>query len=558
MAREWVRSIVRLLLAVAVLGAVYLGAAWWTGRHLPSEVVVEGVSLGGLSPEQAADRLTKDFGPRAAAPVTVLAGTTGASFTLDPGAAGLALDLPATLDGLSGVTLDPRTLWARLTGRVDRPLVRRIDTAQLTAAVALKAATITRPAVEGAVSFLDGAVQATTPASGLSVSVDDAVRRIALDWPRESRFVADAEVLAPTVGQGAVDAAVHDFATPAMSGPLTVALDDQVVSVTPAEYAGALGMVPGPGGTLVGSADAAALRDLLRHACAGLLTSAQDAHFEVQGDQPVLVPATVGTTVDPAGLDTKFLAALTSADRRLTLTRVPAPAAVSTESLAALGITAQVGAFDSASVGDAGALANLDLAARAVDGTIVRPGESFSLNRVLGERTPAKGYLPGDVIIDGQRVEKAVGGGISQLATVVYNLAALAGTRIDERHAHTVYLSTYPAGRDAVISWPDLDLAWTDTTPNALFVHTWVADGQVHGRIFGTPWAQVSVAEGPRTSSRAASSIRDGSAACVPMTPEPGFDITVRWTVTPPDGPARTDAVVTKYNAAPGVTCIGH
>ena len=82
--REWARIVVRLLVAATVLGGGYLALAWWTGRQIAPSVSVEGIAIGGLTPEQAQERLQRDLGPRAAAPVQVQVAATGTSFTIDP------------------------------------------------------------------------------------------------------------------------------------------------------------------------------------------------------------------------------------------------------------------------------------------------------------------------------------------------------------------------------------------------------------------------------------------------------------------------------------------
>ena len=554
MAREWMRTLARLLLAGLVLGGVYLGIAWWTGLRLPNSVRVEGVSLGGLTPEQAQDRLAKEIETRAAAPITVVLGDTGASFTLDPAHSGLGVDYAATLDGLSGVTLDPRVLWARLAGSVVRPLRLSIDTPALTKAVEAAAAPVDRAVVDGSVSFGGGRVSTTAPVPGLSVPVADAVRRIAEAFPRQSRVTVDPVVSTPRVGQAAVDAAVRDFATAAMSAPLSIEVDDQVVTLAPAEYAAALAMVPDANGGLTPAPDAAAVVDVVLRASAGLLTPAQDAGLAVEGDQVAIRPAVPGSTLDPAAITAQFLPALTSPERRLTLARVPAEPAVSTEAVQALGVTESVAAFDTGVLTEAGDLANLTVASRVLDGTLVRPGESLRLNAILGERTAAKGYVPG-AILDGGRRSLAVGGGLSQLATVVYNLGWAAGAQLVEHHAHTTFLPGYPAGRDAVLSWPDLDVAWTNTTPHAMFVHVWVASGVVHGRLWSTRTLSVETIEEARTGVRAGPTVTDASPGCLATPATPGFDITVRRVVREGELVVRSDDIRTHYDRGTGVVC---
>jgi vancomycin resistance protein YoaR len=96
-----------------------------------------------------------------------------------------------------------------------------------------------------------------------------------------------------------------------------------------------------------------------------------------------------------------------------------------------------------------------------LDGTVVRPGGAFSLNGALGERTEEKGFVAAPQILAG-RLEDAVGGGISQVATTLYNAAFFAGLRLDAHQPHQFYISRYPMGREATVSWGGPELVFTN------------------------------------------------------------------------------------------------
>ena len=119
--REWSRIVVRSVVAVAILVGAYVAVAWWTGRQVPAALAVEGVSVGGMTTEQATERLTTELAAKAKTPIRVDLAGTQSSVSIDPVASGLSFDIPGTLDGLTGFTLDPTVIWARLSGRTDRP-----------------------------------------------------------------------------------------------------------------------------------------------------------------------------------------------------------------------------------------------------------------------------------------------------------------------------------------------------------------------------------------------------------------------------------------------------
>jgi len=252
------------VVAVAILVGAYVAVAWWTGRQVPAALVVEGVSVGGMSTEQAAERLTTELAAKAKTPIRVDLAGTQSSVSIDPVASGLSFDIPGTLDGLTGFTLDPTVIWARLSGRTDRPILVKADEPRLLAALTEKAATVQTTAVDGTVSFAGGKVATTPAVDGVALQLDDAVRKVVQAWPRVESVTAAASITAPKVTKAKVDAAVTAFAAPAMSGPVTIVVGDKTAVVTPEQYAEALSMVPDESGTLNPIVDKEALRVSLR------------------------------------------------------------------------------------------------------------------------------------------------------------------------------------------------------------------------------------------------------------------------------------------------------
>jgi len=553
---EWGRIGVRLVLTALVLGGAYAALAWWTGQQMPSQVLVDGVSVGGLSPEQATERLTKELSAKATAPVTVELGTTGTSISVDPAAAGMHLDIPGTIEGLSGFTLDPSKIWARLTGKVDRPVRTVVDLDKLTAVVTEKAAAVATQPKEGSVSLTDGKITSTPASPGLKLDVADAVHKVEQAWPRVASVTADTTVTQPQVGQAAIDAAVRDFATPALSAPVTIVVGDKTATISPEQYAGAVTMVA-DAGKLVPKFDKDALRQAVVKATSAMVTPAKDATIVLQGSTPTVVPAVPGVAVDAAPAPDLLIAAMTAPDRKFTLNTTTAQPSLTTDGAAALGVKEIVSSFDSAFPTDPNRTTNLTVASNTINGTLIKPGETFSMNGVLGERTTAKGYLEGNFIADGGRLQKTVGGGVSQVSTVIYNLSWFAGVQLVEHKAHSFYISRYPAGREATVSWPDLDNKWKNTSPYGILMQMWVSGGQVHGRMWSTKWVDVTANPGPRTNPRTPQTFTDASPTCVPMSAVPGFDITVQRVISQGGKVIKTENYSTSYLPENAVQCTG-
>jgi vancomycin resistance protein YoaR len=169
---------------------------------------------------------------------------------------------------------------------------------------------------------------------------------------------------------------------------------------------------------------------------------------------------------------------------------------------------------------------NITIAARTLNGTYVAPGKGFSLNEVLGQRTAAKGYNSAPVIENG-RLTKDYGGGISQLSTTLFNAIFFSGARIEEHHPHSFYISRYPEGREATISWPNVDNRFTNDTGYGILIQAGVSGNSVTVTFHGTKVWDIDAVKGPRRNLVQPKNITDDKAGCVPQSPTPGFDVSV-------------------------------
>lgn len=121
---------------------------------------------------------------------------------------------------------------------------------------------------------------------------------------------------------------------------------------------------------------------------------------------------------------------------------------------------------------------NIRLAAAAIDGTVVFPGEEFSFNQVVGPRTPEKGYTIAHIFSEGQ-VRDGYGGGICQVSTTLYDAAVLANLMVTERHNHMFTVGYVPLGMDAAVSYGYADLKFKNTTDYPIRIDARVSDNNV-------------------------------------------------------------------------------
>ena len=133
---------------------------------------------------------------------------------------------------------------------------------------------------------------------------------------------------------------------------------------------------------------------------------------------------------------------------------------------------------------------NIRKTAEIVNGAMVAPGDTFSLNGYTGPRGAAQGFVESGIILNG-RADKAVGGGISQFATTLYNAAYFAGMEDVAHTPHSYYISRYPAGREATVYEGAIDLKFKNTSQYPVLISTSADDKNVTVKLMGVKTVNV-------------------------------------------------------------------
>jgi vancomycin resistance protein YoaR len=130
-------------------------------------------------------------------------------------------------------------------------------------------------------------------------------------------------------------------------------------------------------------------------------------------------------------------------------------------------------------------VSNIHTLTDALEGTLVAPGATFSFNETIGPRTAAKGYEEAPAIIGG-RLVPSLGGGICQVATTLFNTVFESGLPVVERRNHSFYISSYPKGRDATVSWGGVDFKFKNDTDHWIYIATAYTNSSVTISLYGT------------------------------------------------------------------------
>ena len=152
-----------------------------------------------------------------------------------------------------------------------------------------------------------------------------------------------------------------------------------------------------------------------------------------------------------------------------------------------------LGSADTSYPYNPGRTTNLDLACKAINGTILNPGDVFSFNDIVGERTAAKGYQPAIAFVSGTSTPE-LGGGICQVASTIYYSALKADLNIVERLEHMYTVDYVPLGMDATIYWgSNVDFKFSNSTQNPIRIDAYLKDGKVHIGLVGTKESEYTV-----------------------------------------------------------------
>jgi vancomycin resistance protein YoaR len=400
---------------------------------------------------------------------------------------GLTVDGPASRRALDDARSSNPIDWVRgLFGQRRAGLVTRVDEAKATALVRASDPTTRKEPVEPAVVGTDDGLEVRDgkPGRGLDpVQVIAAVQVAAGHGgptveakadpvrlpPRHSR--AEAEALARRAEQLTGDELVltaGEATTTVSSSTLRSWIhsdDDLQIDV-----------------------DADEVQADLARLLAGATRPAQDATIRIEGGRPVIVPGVVGLRCcGPGAADAVRTAVLRGRSSASVPLRDTQPDRTS-DDLRKLEIVEQVGTFTTRHPAGQPRVTNIHRIADLMDGTIIGPGGRLSVNTKIGERTTEKGFVVDHSIADGKFVE-TVGGGISQFATTLFNAAFFAGLDLPTYQAHSIYISRYPYGREATLSWPKPDLVISNTTPYGVLVDTSYTGSSLTVTLWSTRYA---------------------------------------------------------------------
>ncbi len=555
------------LAVVAVLGLYLLLVGAWAvdlARH--QGTVMRGVELGGTSLEgldragldEVLDQRRQEL---AAAPIDVVVGET--TVTSDPVTLGMSFDRETMIDeamdvGRTGFFLTRPITWlGSLFGTSEIEPVFAIDADTTTVAADTVVASLLDQPVEPEM-ILDGDDQfiVLDGESGVTISPRELVGRLPSVVEAGPPFQVELQAIVadPKIDQQALESVAAEI-NELTAEPVRVQVLDDIARVEPAMLKS--WAVLDTEGAPAWSFDPTRVLSDLRPLFPTLGSEDQQARFSIVDGEPVIVPASETVVCcDEESID-RIMPGLqapippsdtdddsdSDADAEPSRTIVLEPTIVGFDEgvaeLESLGIIEEVSTFTTNHACCQNRVTNIQRFADLMQGVIIRPGETFSLNDHVGRRTTEKGFVADGAINLGV-LEPQVGGGISQYATTFFNASFFAGLEFLEYQSHSLYISRYPRGREATISWPRPDLEVRNNTPYGILVWNEYTSTSITVTFYSTKHLDVEALPLRRSSER-----------------QCRVDITPR-VITYPDGTKTEDTVFAVYRPGEGLDCAGN
>ncbi len=202
-------------------------------------------------------------------------------------------------------------------------------------------------------------------------------------------------------------------------------------------------------------------------------TAPVDAGFTVSGGKVSITPAKAGSGCCGPGAVTAIQSALltrSATDPAVSLPLKSVAPARDDAAAAKLAIVEPIGTFTTNHAAGQPRVANIHRISDIIQGAVIAPGATFSVNDFVGRRTIANGFVSAPVIDENYNFTEDVGGGISQFATTIFNAAFFSGLDIPSYFMHGIYISRYPYGRESTISFPGPDVRIRNNTPYGVLI----------------------------------------------------------------------------------------
>lgn len=557
------------VILVTVIGLVVLALAVYgtgyalSGDRAPRNATIAGIGVGGMSRAEATAKIADEFETRTAREITLT--VDDETVVTSPAELGFGVDAVATINQIGiGRSLDPRHIWTVLAGGGEADPVVTVDQGKLDAFLNELSEKIHRDPVDATVSFAKSKVKYTSAVQGRDLDVAAAEAALKDGFLDADTIDLPVELVDPEITDDlAADA--REKAEKIVSDPVILQVKGGGKYEIPVQDLAKAYSFEVRDGKLVAVLDSKELLKLSQEGLDDLATEDPvNARVEIRDGKPYIVSSKDGNEITEKILRkaVEDTVGASGKERSTTVTPNGKKADYTTEDAKEAGVKEIVGEFTTYFPYAEYRNINLSVAARLINNAFLKPGDQFSLNQRIGERTEAKGFVYGSVI-EGGRLVQGLAGGISQSATTVYNAAFFSGLQLDQWQPHTLYFDRYPAGRESTVYLPTIDVKFTNNTPHGVVVQAFVnkagpgTQGSMTVRVWSTKHFVVESPEPTKEGFYNSGVTRWVDAPnCAYQAPIQGFTARYHRNISDPSGKfIKREDFVWKYSAGDEIRC---
>lgn len=541
-------------LILTAVALILLGCYIWSITVVPPNTKLFGYEIGSKLSPNVYEQINIAVKDKVNNPINFQ--TPQGTFTVTPEQIGLELDLPATVNGIR------KNVFTFLKSSVFSSEIKptiNLDENTFKTALAKVITANTKDPINATLATQGGKVVTTEAVSGTEIDWEKTKKSLRESWLYEGR---KAEVviayIPPAVSNEDVNKVRSNLADLAVAAPITLKIGARSVEISPEIIGTALKFIPNKE-KLESKFDENVIISEISRQIPNIQTTASDAKFDFIGDKVVVVPAQEGIKFNPGQLDAALSPVFRQKDNRVVnLDSAVIKPLISTESLDALGIKEQLSTFRQ----DFDYLpyreTNVGQAARYMDGKILKPGEIFSMNETIKERTTKNGYVKGIYIGEGGRFDFGLGGGVSIITSATWTAAFYAGLERIEQRAHSVHIARYTPGLEATVSWPKLDLKFRNNTKNNILIKAIPARDGITISMYGTKeYDRITAKFGePYNLNNNIDTVNSYDPNCLAQDPAPGFKIVVTRQFWKNNSIVQSENLTTSYKPSDHVICL--
>ncbi|HAT1180864.1 TPA: hypothetical protein I8V48_000857 [Corynebacterium striatum] len=519
---------------------------------VPRATSVGGVDISSMERTAAVEKLERELGDVETKPVNVTSGEK--SSQLVPAESGLTLNYQKAVDGIPDASYNPVTrLFSFVKATQEIPVAVDIDDTALDGALERVKNELSFAPKDGMLELNNGQLKVTKPVLGQTVEPDDLKNSITENWLDPAGVEVEPVEVEPAINDDAIEAMRTGDVAKALDNPLTINGENNVAGTLRKDEIAQFVSIEAKDGKLELKVDTPKAQQLFEERMDGASVPGENAKIAFNGGRMVVTPSVDGSVIDWEKTMKDFDKRVKGDERTWDADYKPDPAEYTTEMAEKATFNDTVSEFSTGGFSGASG-ENIRRVAAQVDGAVVNPGETFSLNGYTGPRGTAQGYVESGIIINGHS-GTAVGGGISQFATTLYNAAYFAGFEDVAHTPHSYYISRYPAGREATVYEGAIDLQFKNTTNTPVRIETSFGGGKITVRFKGVKTYNVESVNNGRWATTQPTRMSVGE-NCSPSSGAPGFTTSDTRIIKDLSGrEISRETITTVYDPQPIVTC---